>query len=316
MAFANTKFQMTTTPLPQISPLRRLGFYLLAAATAVALAASLPKGAVRGQETDAAAASQADASAAARDEQPVDQSDTSINIWQLALAGGIFMIPIAAMSVLAVTMAFERALALRRSRVLPDGLVRGLGELAERSGGFDMTKAAKLCRQFPSPAANVYRVMFSRSGSSPAEIEAAMSHAAQREADKLYGNVRWLNTAASLSTLLGLIGTIQGMILAFHRLENINVAADRTASLAGGIYTALVTTFAGLAVAIPALLASNYFEGRIIKLFHEVEELGLDLLPRLASPGRDGRSTMIEDNGDGAGVDVAAALPPKPAHLL
>jgi biopolymer transport protein ExbB len=179
-----------------------------------------------------------------------------------------------------------------------------------------MTKAAKLCRQFPSPAANVYRVMFSRSGSSPAEIEAAMSHAAQREADKLYGNVRWLNTAASLSTLLGLIGTIQGMILAFHRLENINVAADRTASLAGGIYTALVTTFAGLAVAIPALLASNYFEGRIIKLFHEIEELGLDLLPRLASPGRDGRSTMIEDNGDGAGVDVAAALPPKPAHLL
>jgi biopolymer transport protein ExbB len=300
--------------LPRFSPLGRVALYALAAALAAALLASRPKTPVGGQYARAAAASESETPEA--DNGSTAAADTSINILQLAIAGGIFMIPIAAMSLLAVTMAIERGLALRRSRVLPDGLVRGLGELTQWSGGLDVSKALKLCRQFPSPAANVFRVVLSRAGSGPAEIEAAMTHAAQREADKLYGNVRWLNTAASLSTLLGLIGTIQGMILAFHRLENIYVAADRTASLAGGIYTALVTTFAGLAVAIPALLASHYFEGRIIKLFHEIEELGLDLLPGLSSPQRGVRSTVLEDNGDGSPADVAAALPPKPVHLL
>lgn len=311
-----TKIQMTHKRLLPDHPLARLGLYVGAAALAAALALSLPKSDVRGQESQTAATAQADSVDAATEQPPAPEPDKAINILELAIAGGIFMIPIAAMSLLAVTMALERALALRRSRVLPDGLVRGLGELAERSGSLDVAKAQKLCRQFPSSAANVFRVVLSRAGSSPAEIEAAMSHTAQREADKLYGNVRWLNTAASLSTLLGLIGTIQGMILAFHRLENINVAADRTASLAGGIYTALVTTFAGLAVAIPTLLISSYYEGRILKLFHEIEELGLDLLPRLASQERASRSTVIEDNGDGAASDIATVLPSKPARLL
>ena len=101
------------------------------------------------------------------------------------------------------------------------------------------------------------------------------AQASQREADRLYANVRWLNLAASLSTMLGLIGTIQGMIMAFHRLTVMDAAADRTTVLADGIYTALVTTFAGLFVAIPALLASHFFEGRILKVFHEIDELAL-----------------------------------------
>jgi biopolymer transport protein ExbB len=302
--------------LPRIPPLARAAICFAAALLVAASVISLPKTLVRGQEPAPPAATTSEASGDATAESVQQPASKSINIFELAVAGGIFMIPIAAMSILAVTMAIERSLALRRSRVLPDGLVRGLGELTQWSGGFDVQKGQKLCRQFPSPAAEVYRVMLSRAGSPPAEIEAAMTHAAQREADKLYGNIRWLNTAASLSTLLGLIGTIQGMIIAFHQLHTMGVAVERTSVLAAGIYTALVTTFAGLAVAIPTLLASNYFEGRIIKLFHEVEELGLEFLPRLASQDRPSRTASLEDNGDGAAGDVAAALPPKPAHLL
>ena len=153
--------------------------------------------------------------------------------------------------------------------------------LSEGNERFDPKKAYRLCQQFPSAAANVVRVMLLRVGRPLPEIESAVAQASQREADRLYSNVRWLNMAASLSTMLGLIGTIQGMIMAFHRLTVMEAAADRTTVLADGIYTALVTTFAGLFVAIPALLASHFFEGRILKMFHQIDELIFHLLPQL-----------------------------------
>jgi biopolymer transport protein ExbB len=139
--------------------------------------------------------------------------------------------------------------------------------------------------------------MLLRVGRPLPEIEAALEHASQREADRLYSNVRWINLAASLSTLLGLIGTIQGMIMAFHRLTVMNVAADRTTALADGIYTALVTTFAGLFVAIPSLLASHYFEGKIIKLMHQIDELALQLMPQLER--YEGRVRFARQAGNG-----------------
>ena len=235
----------------------------------------------------------------------------TINIFALAAAGGIFMIPIAGMSLLAGTVAIERAFALRRSRVLPEGLVTGLGEISSWAGGFEPRKAYLICAHFPSAAANVVRVMLLRAGRPLSEIESAVAQASQREADKLYANVRWLNLAASLSTMLGLIGTIQGMILAFHRLTVMDAAADRTTVLADGIYTALVTTFAGLAVAIPALLASHFFEGRILKLFHQIDELVLNLLPQLER--YEGRVRFGANGDNGSGSVEEPVPPPRPA---
>jgi biopolymer transport protein ExbB len=221
----------------------------------------------------------------------------SIRIWDLAVAGGMFMIPIAAMSLLAVTMAIERLFALRRQRVLPRELVRGLAELEQRTGEFDHATALALCKRNPSAAANVVRAMLARAGRPLAEIESAAAQASQREADRLYTNVRWINLAASLSTMLGLIGTIQGMIMAFHRLTVTEVVADRTTMLAGGIYTALVTTFAGLAVAIPSLMASHFFEGRILGLFHQIDEMIFHLLPKLAQ-AHESDGGVSRQNGD------------------
>lgn len=233
---------------------------------------------------------------AAAVDPPAAPSDTSIRIWDLAVAGGIFMIPIAAMSLLAVTMSLERLFALRRQRVFPPRLARGLEDLARRQAGFDLREAKLLCDRHPSAAANVVRAMLARAGRPPSEIESAVAQASQREADRLYANVRWLNLAASLSTMLGLIGTIQGMIMAFHRLTVTAVVADRTTMLAGGIYTALVTTFAGLAVAIPALLMSHFFEGRILAAFHQIDELTFHLLPSLAE-GQGGGGAARGDYG-------------------
>lgn len=223
--------------------------------------------------------------------------DKSINLWELTVAGGIFMIPIFGMSILAVTMTIERLLALRTQRVLPSGLIGGLSELSAGAGKFDPKKAYRLCQQFPSAAGNVIRVMLLKVGRPLPEIESTVAQASQREADRLYANVRWLNVAASLSTMLGLIGTIQGMIMAFHRLTVMDAASDRTTMLADGIYTALVTTFAGLAVAIPSLLASHFLEGRILKLFHQIDELVLQLLPQLER--YEGRVRFGRSDGNG-----------------
>jgi biopolymer transport protein ExbB len=228
------------------------------------------------------------------DSQPL--ATPSIRIWDLAVAGGVFMIPIAAMSLLAVTMAIERLFALRRQRVLPEGLAKGLIELEQRQGPFAVNEALTLCQQYPSAAANVARAMLARTGRPLAEIESAVAQASQREADRLYANVRWINLAASLATMLGLIGTIQGMIMAFHRLTVTDVVADRTTMLAAGIYTALVTTFAGLAVAIPSLMASHFFEGRIVALFHRIDEMTFQLLPALSQT----MSSVSGKNGDSA----------------
>ena len=111
--------------------------------------------------------------------------------------------------------------------------------------------------------------------------------------------------------MLGLLGTIQGMILAFHQLTIMEAAQDRTTVLAGGIYTALVTTFAGLAVAIPSSLFSHYFEGRIQRMFREIDELVFNLLPQLEryeGRVRFGRQ-VADDNGDSAAPDEPTPVP-------
>lgn len=284
--------------------LLRLGICLASAIVALAIVWSLPQSdRASAQESDTAAdggpssaqtpAMSGGATAAA----PAAPTDKSINIFKLALAGGIFMIPIAAMSLLAVAMTIERALGLRSQRVLPGELVSGLGQLAGPQGTFDPRKAYRICQQFPSAAANVIRVMLLKVGRPLPEIETAVNQASQREADRLYANVRWINLVASLSTMLGLIGTIQGMILAFHEMTVMAPDQNRVNVLANGIYTALVTTFAGLLVAIPALFISHVFEGWIQTYFRQIDELVFSLLPQLER--YEGRVRFNRQTGDG-----------------
>lgn len=245
------------------------------------------------------------AAPAAPTAQPVDKS---INLLELMLAGGIFMIPIFGLSLLAGTFVIERFIGLRRSRILPEQLVAGLGQLGGSQGTFDPRRAYKLCQDHPSAAATVIRAMLLKVGRPVAEIESTVAQASQREADKLYANVRWLNLAASLATLLGLMGTIQGMIMAFHQLTIMDAGTDRTQVLAAGIYTALVTTFAGLAVAIPAAFFSHFFEGRIQSAFREIDELIFSLVPQLER--FEGRLRFNRNAGDGESTSDRPAAPP------
>jgi biopolymer transport protein ExbB len=212
---------------------------------------------------------------------PTSPGDEKINLWELYLAGGVLMIPITLMSFLAVAVGFERLLGLRRGKVLAPRLLRELMNLAAEPGGLDPRQAFWFCQQCPSTASNVIRAMLLKVGRPVSEIEHAMAEANEREAAKLYSNVRWLHLCANVTPLIGLLGTVQGMIQTFFVTAHLPIGADKAESLAQGIYVALVTTFGGLVVAIPAAILAHWFEGRIQRLFRELDEALLVILPQL-----------------------------------
>ncbi len=229
-----------------------------------------------GEQQEADTATDADA-AAAEDVLVQEQ----INLLSLILAGGYLMIPIGLMSFLVVTFGVERGLALRRHKVLPPELISSLGTLASQKGGLDPRKAYKLCQQHPSAAASVIKAMLLKVGRPHTELEQAVADASGREAARLNTNVRWLALSAGVTPLMGLLGTVWGMIQAFFVTAHLPTGANKAEHLADGIYVALVTTFAGLAVAIPAAVLAHLFEGRIQQLLLELDETLLGLMPQL-----------------------------------
>lgn len=219
--------------------------------------------------------------AAETEAAPTPKPPPSMNILDLTLRGGWLMIPIGMMSLIVVAFGIERALALRRRRIMPKRLIDSLGKVAAAPTGFDPRKAYRLCQQYPSSAATIIRAMLLKVGRPLSEVEQAVNEASEREAARLYGNVRTLNMAAAISPLLGLLGTVWGMIEAFFVTANLPAGVNRAEMLADGIYVALVTTAAGLIVAIPAAMLAHLFEGRIQRVLLDVGELASTLMPHI-----------------------------------
>lgn len=206
---------------------------------------------------------------------------SGINFLSLLMSGGWMMVPIGLMSVLVVTIALERAFALRQGRIIPSRLIRGLQDLSKVDETLDPVAAYKLCQRYPSAAAAVIKTMLLKIGRPHSEIEHAVAEASQREADRLYANVRWLNMATAVTPLMGLLGTVWGMIEAFHATTQLVPGQDRAEQLAGGIYVALVTTLAGLMVAIPSAVFAHFYEGKITATFRKLDELLFGFLAQI-----------------------------------
>ena len=214
-------------------------------------------------------------------EDPFKEGFNAMNFFVLLYMGGVFMIPIGIMSLIAVAVMIERALALRRSKVLPPELVEALGQLGGSQGGFDPRKAYRICQQYPSAAANVIKAMLLKVGRPQSEVEHTVAEVSEREAARMYSNVRWLNLATAVTPLIGLLGTVWGMIISFHDTTILQPGVNKANMLAEGIYVALVTTLGGLLVAIPSSMFAHYFEGRIQMLFHHIDELLFSLMPQI-----------------------------------
>lgn len=230
-------------------------------------------------------------------------------------AGGPLMHPILLMSVVVVAFAIERFLGLQRSRVLPEELVLGLGQLANRKGGLDPRLAYRLCQKHRSSAANVIRAALLKVGRPHSEVEAAVQQAAEREAELLFKNVRPILLAVSVTPLLGLLGTVLGMIEAFA-ITSESTSGAKATDLAHGIYVALITTVGGLVVAIPAAMLAHYFEGRIQSIIRDVESLIETLLPQLERYEGKLRITRWENASDADVEGQAASNSATPAPTL
>ena len=206
-----------------------------------------------------------------------------INFFKLMLLGGWFMVPLLALSILVLTIAIERFLVLRRDKIFPPQLIEQLGILSRSPAGLDPRRAYQICQEFPSTAAYILRAILVKVGRPLSEIEHAVSEASQREANRLSRLTSWLSLAAAVAPLIGLLGTVWGITQAFHdttQLAEIGAGQNRGAALANGIYVALVTTIAGLMIAIPAAVLSHFFENRIVQLLNEIEEMVCSLLPQ------------------------------------
>ena len=257
-----------------------------------------------------------------------DQQQTQLNLFRLILKGRWLMIPIGLMSIMVIAFGIERGIGLRRFRVMPEELVRQLGGLGNAPGGFDPRKAYRICQAFPSSAATVIRAMLLKIGRPHVEVEHAVNEASEREAERLYANVRWLNLAATVTPLMGLLGTVWGMIQAFFNTTQLVAGQNKADFLAEGIYVALVTTLGGLSVAIPAAILAHFFEGRIQTMFHQIDEMLFGMMPQIerfegrlrvshqqyAETGPEGTNKPIDppvQNPKPAGVPPASATSSK-----
>ena len=208
---------------------------------------------------------------------------------EFLVSGGPVMIPIALASVIGLAAFIERLWALRGGRVIPNGVRVELVELARQARWAD---GVTLCRKSDSPLTRVIEVVLDNRGKDRPALKELSEEQGRREAADLERYSGVVGVVAAVAPLLGLLGTVWGMILTFDVIQSEGVGV--VSSLAGGISAALVTTFAGLSVGIPALIGHRYLLARVDDLILELEVATLEMLnlitdaPRSA-PGGEAR---------------------------
>ncbi|MGL4209750.1 MAG: MotA/TolQ/ExbB proton channel family protein, partial [Candidatus Adiutrix sp.] len=193
--------------------------------------------------------------------------------------GGWVMYPLLICSITALALTCERTLALRRRQVIPAVFVQSVSQLLKNRQYHDI---AFLCQGGETAAARLVRLALKMNGTLPDAFKNAMQEAGRRESMALVRYLGALHLVASVAPLLGLLGTVSGMISAFNAIAM--VGAGHSGLLAGGISEALLTTATGLCVAIPALVIHRGLISRAETLSRELEDLGTDLMEALALP--------------------------------
>jgi len=201
-------------------------------------------------------------------------------VLDLLARGGPLMYPIYGASVLALAFALERAISLRRRRVLPPAFIKKLRHLSDRTP-LDLPAILAFCEANDNPVARMVGAGLRKTVRSLPDLEKAIEDAGSREARRLRQNTRVLMGVASVTPLVGLLGTVIGMINAFWSLGYAD-PLRRSEALANGIYQALLTTAAGLSVAIPSLVLYLYFLGKIERLVTELDEVAVNFVERIA----------------------------------
>ena len=185
--------------------------------------------------------------------------------------GGWLMLPLAICCVVVFSLSIERTIALRRARVIPRPFVRRFTECVE-DGQLSYEEATELCEEYDCPVAEVFRAAVRRWGRPMFEVEQAVMDAGDRVADGLRRFLRVFHAISNVAPLIGLLGTVLGMINSFETISS-QASLGQPESLASGISVALMTTAGGLTVAIPAYLAYMYFSSKSDNYLNEIDKL-------------------------------------------
>lgn len=190
------------------------------------------------------------------------------------------MIPIILSSFIAVYVFVERMLTVNKANQSPDAFIGHIKELVLKG---DINGAKLLCSQFDSPIARMIEKGVARIGSPLKTIEASIENVAKLELFKLEKNLSILATVSGSAPMMGFLGTVIGMVQAF-----ISIAQEEGSVspklLSSGIYTAMITTVAGLVVGIIAYLAYNYLVTRVSKVVHKMEYSSIEFIDLLQEP--------------------------------
>lgn len=207
-----------------------------------------------------------------------EEADTVLTMIQdSGWSGLLFMSVLGVFSFLAVTFVIERLVNLTRGKIIPSLFTQQLEQLLSKKED-DPDEYKKLIGQNPSPIANVLNAAMLRIGRPVPEVEKAMEDSLSREVAALRARVRPLTVIGNVAPLVGLLGTVVGMIMAFHT-ASVEGLGGKAQILAEGIYLALMTTAAGLTIAIPSLLFAEYFKARIDKFMRQIDERLMDTMP-------------------------------------
>jgi biopolymer transport protein ExbB len=200
--------------------------------------------------------------------------------FNLLRAGGVIMIPLALCSIISLAIIIERLYSLRVSKVMSTDLIDMTTALIETG---EIQKASQLCRRSSCPLADIIQAGLEAYGSPKSEIKEAIVDAGRREVPKLERRLGVLETIVGVAPLLGLLGTVAGMIKVFDVIAVQGVG--QAGALAGGISVALITTATGLSIAIPTLVAYNYFSSKAEKFVRELEKISSEILHRMPEIG-------------------------------
>ena len=196
---------------------------------------------------------------------------------EFLVSGGPVMVPIGLASIIGLAAFLERVFVLQRSRVIPRHFAVEVEALIEQERWGD---AGTLCKKVDSAAGRVVATALEARGRPRGVVKERLEEVGRREGAELERTSQVLGTVASVSPLLGLLGTVWGMILTFDVIQQQGVGV--VSSLAGGISQALITTMAGLSVGIPALVAYKWVLARADILVLELEALALLVLDQVA----------------------------------
>jgi biopolymer transport protein ExbB len=188
--------------------------------------------------------------------------------------GGVLIWLIALCSVIGAAIFFERLLHYHRHTINTQEFLAGITNALRRSA---LVEALSICDETPGIVAAVVKAAISRYDRSRNEIEDAIEKVSLQEVPRLERNLKGLATIAQVSPLLGLLGTVIGFISSFRKIETMG-SFVHVADIADGVWTALLCTAAGLAVAIPAYLAYNYLVSRVDELVLDSERAATEIV--------------------------------------